>query len=437
MTDHSPRFPGPSAWALALGFAFAVAASSAPPAHAASALTARPALRYMRAAEGASLAQSLARRWQGDAELLYVESADSLAPDGTAKAWSYLYGSATGRQARGFTITLAGNAAEFALASPFETRPLESGWQDATSALAAAEKDAAPDAERVPLHAVLSCGLVPIGAADARPVPRTTWLIVYGDARGTPAEEIVLDALKGNLLARRAATAPETGTALASSGLPPYFAAHQGAFLVRAAAMSGDPAKADAERARWLTAREGAALARLAAQDAMLDTLGNGEIAASGADVERALAALTRWRSAGARNDSVLALSSARIAGAAKDLAADRPTEFAVYLTLEGRARPARVSIFVDNAEVARVAYGEAEWRALDAGGWAEVVRATARAGAHDVRAEIEGADHRTTSALWHGTFVDGRVGLMRLRVAGTDKAGAPPKLELLAGSTP
>jgi hypothetical protein len=95
------------------------------------------------------------------------------------------------------------------------------------------------------------------------------------------------------------------------------------------------------------------------------------------------------------------------------------------------------VSLFVDNLESARATYGELEWRALDAGAWAEVTRRTVRSGLRELRVEIEGADHRIQNATWRGTVAPGRLTLLRLRIAGGERASAPPALEFVTATAP
>jgi hypothetical protein len=59
-------------------------------------------------------------------------------------------------------------------------------------------------------------------------------------------------------------------------------------------------------------------------------------------EVDASLAALQSWNAAAADADSLLARSAQRIETARLELSAERPTEVAVYLALESRARPER-----------------------------------------------------------------------------------------------
>src|SRR5262249_18956283 len=136
--------------------------------------------------------------------------------------------------------------------------------------------------------------------------------------------------------------------------------------------------------------------------------------------------------------DSVLARSSARIDACMRDLASETPTAVAVYMGVTEHARPARVSVLVDGAEAARANYGDAEWRALDAGAWAELARFTVRPGLRTIQVDVEGADHHVDHVTWRANVTAGRWTLLRLALSGASAApGArAPRLDLLSEAT-
>ncbi len=391
----------------------------------------RAAVQWGRALDAYPGALALGREWAPDAALVYAENADTLARDGTSRAWSFVFASAEAREARGVTMRALGKGESFDLPFPFDPPAIEAGWLDISAALALQEKDAAITAVRAagfPGAAVLSRGLL-----TPRGESRTSWLVTYPALSGSPGQELVLDALKGSLLARRALT-PVTDASRSRGGLPAQLASQRARILARLEELRDDPSRVSTERARGLTAREADASQRLAAQDEARDTLGRGGVVARGAEVEKNLAGLAAWRVRMAETDSALERAAGRVAAAERDLAAERPTELALFVSGEQRARPARIGIFVDGAEIARAAWGEAEWKALDAGAWAEVVRAALRPGMHEVRLEVESPDRRVTTTSWRGTLAEGRLSLLRVRLRGGAGSGSPePTFEFVA----
>src|SRR5262245_79886 len=65
---------------------------------------ARPAVRYQRAGDLLLAATATARAWSPEAQLVYVENADSLALDGSAKRWTFIYASPERAETRAFTL---------------------------------------------------------------------------------------------------------------------------------------------------------------------------------------------------------------------------------------------------------------------------------------------------------------------------------------------
>jgi hypothetical protein len=403
-------------------------------AHAGSALSARSEARGLRVKDGYEAARALARGWQGDASLVYVEAADSLWSDGSANAWTYLYWSPQARITRGWKVRIGGGVTTFDLAFPFAPPALEDGWLDAMQALAGAAKD--PGFRRAYAAGSLRVAMLSNGLTLRSGPSRTTWLFGFGDG-ADPGREWIGDALRGSPITEREGEVPEASGELAGgrARLTPWLAAHGAAALVRAGGAQGAVTRESGERPRWLNAREAAALAQLAGTDAALDSLGQGAVEAAGADVEASLAALAHWRDANAGADSLLARSAARIAAARADLAAERPTEVALYLALDARARPASIRVSIDGTEVARATYADAEWRALDAGAWAEITRRTARPGAREVRVDVEGADRRTQTVTWKGSLPAGQLTLLRLKLGGGESKAAA--LDFVAATAP
>ena len=397
--------------------------------NAAARAAARPPVRHLRAIDQWLGAQATARAWSPDAALVWVENADSLVADGSSRAWTFVWAAPDRGETRAFTFTDRGAVTSVVLPFAFEPLPIESGWIEPSALLPgfAALDPAARTATARAEVAVLSRGLLP-----GRPGNGTAWYV--GSIRGAGA---TFDALRGTTLGVDG-SGLGAGDAAAAGGLPAFLAAHRAAIMARLERVASDTPRGSRERPRTLSSREGAALARLGAIQASLDTLGKGAVDASARDVDRSLARLTAWRAEEAKSESLLAASDVRLAAAEKDLAAARPTELALYLSLERRARPAVVRVLVDGAEIARRAYATNEWNALDAGAWAEVVRATVRPGARSVRVEIEGADRRVAQATWSGTLPPQAVTLLRLALVGTGEGREqPPRLERLAGTTP
>ena len=391
----------------------------------------RPAVKYLRAIDLLPGAHTTAHVWSGEAALVYVENADTLAADGSSRAWTFVY-SSPDRGARAFTFAESGRLTSVALPFVFDSLPIEPGWIEPSALLAAfiVSDNAARTAIGTPRTAVLSRGLLP-----ARLGSGTAWYL--GDGRGAGG---VFDALRGNTISARGAELGSTsgpggdaGTTAGMGGLPPFLVAYRAGFLAVLEARASDP-RTKRERPRELTAAEGRGLARLDATQAALDTLSHAKTAPAARDYERALAGLSAWRLEQAKADSFLALSEARLAAAEKDLALERPTELAVYLAIEKRARPAVLRVYVDGVEVARRTYGTAEWTSLDAGTWSEVMRARVRPGTRAVRVEIEAADRRVERVEWSGTVRNEALSLLRL-TARSEATGS--KLEAIAETTP
>ena len=428
-----PLVPFAGAAALVLAGLLACA----PFAHAASlSLIPKPEGIGLKARDGYESAKALARPWQQDATLVYVEASESLWPDGTADAWTYLFWSPTARVTRGWTVRKGGTAVWYELAFPFSPPPIEDGWMDAFNALEKAGKD--PAFTQTKAAGSLRIAMLSNGLSLPDGPGRTTWLFGFGQG-ASAGREWIGDALRGTPLLERPGEVPETVGDLAGgrAALSPWLSAHGAAAIARSGTGTGRWGKPGEERVRWLSAREGAALERLAGADAAIDTLGRGAVAAAGQDVDASLAALARWHDNAAQADSALARRAHTIEDAKQDLAEQRPTELAVYLVLEARARPATLRVSVDGTEVARAAYGDAEWRALDAGAWAEVARRTVRAGTREVRIDIEGADHKVQSATWRGPLALRQLTLLRLKLSGGERAGAQPVLDFVAATAP
>lgn len=396
----------------------------------------RPPVRYQRATDLLLAATATARAWSPEASLVYVENADSLAGDGSARRWTFVYASPERAETRAFTLG-EGGATSSPLPFAFEPAPVEDGWIEPSALLPgfAWSDDATRSAVAGARVAVLSRGLLP-----GRLGSTTTWYV--GRVRGAGA---AFDALRGMTLGRNGpGLAGEVGALGApgepgdESGQPIFLRTHRAAFLARLEREHTESGRARRDRARALAQRESAALERLGATQAALDTLGSGAVESTGLEVERTLARLAEWRAGEAKAESLLASSDARVAAAVKDLGAARPTELALYLSLERSARPASLRVLVDGVEITRRAYGTVEWNALDAGAWSEVVRASVRPGARTVQVLVEGADRRVSQATWAGTLPQGALSLLWLELRGSGEGKeSPPRLERIAGTTP
>jgi hypothetical protein len=389
----------------------------------------RPPVKYLRAIDLLPGAHTTAHAWSGSATLVYVKNADTLAADGSARAWTFVY-SSDDRGARAFTFAESGRLSSVALPFIFDSQPIESGWIEPSALLTGfvATDNAARAATLGARVAVLSRGLLPARLGSA-----TQWYI--GDVRGIGG---VFDALRGTTLSAHGAdlagaTGASAETPASLQGLPPFLVAYRAGFLAVLEARANDP-RTRRDRPRELAAAETRGLARLAATQAAFDTLARATTTPAMRDFERALAELAAWRLEQARADSFLAASEARLAGAEKDLATERPTELALYLALERRARPASLRVFVDGIEIARRTYGTADWTSLDAGTWSEIARARVRPGARTVRVEIEDADRRVERVEWSGSLRDEALSLLRLTAR---PEGAGSRLEPIAETRP
>ncbi len=122
-----------------------------------------------------------------------------------------------------------------------------------------------------------------------------------------------------------------------------------------------------------------------------------------------------------------------------QDLVSETPTAVAVYLSVTDHARPARVTVSVDGVEAARVTYGDAEWRALDAGAWAELARLSVRPGARTIQVDVEGVDRRLEHATWQANVARGQWSLLRLALSGAHPGpeSAAPRIDLLSATAP
>lgn len=396
----------------------------------------RPPVRHQRATDLLLAATATARAWSPEASLVYVENADSLQSDGSARRWTFVYASPERAETRAFTLG-EGGATSSPLPFAFEPTPVEDGWIEPSALLPGfawgdPETRSSVTGAQV---AVLSHGLLP-----GRVGSTTSWYV--GRVRGAGAS---FDALRGMTLSTKGpGLAGEVGALGApgqpgdESGQPLFLRTHRAAFLARLERERTDSGRARRDRAKALAQREGAVLERLAATQAGFDTLGHGAVEGAGQEVERTLARLAAWRAEEARAESLIATSDARIAAAEKDLAAARPTELALYLSLERSARPASLRVLVDGIEITRRAYGTVEWTALDAGAWSEVVRASVRPGARSVQVQIEGADRRVSQATWTGALPQGALSLLWLELRGSGEGReSPPRLERIAGTTP
>jgi len=392
----------------------------------------RPAVKFLRAIDLLPGAHTTAHAWSRDANLVYVENADSLAADGSARAWTFVY-SSPNLGARAFTFAESGRLTSVALPFVFDAPPIEFGWIEPSALIVGfiATDNAAKAAAAGARVAVLSRGLLP-----ARLGSSTVWYL--GDGRGFGG---VFDALRGTTLSAHGMDLAEgpgspvdAGAPASMLGLPSFLVAYRAGFLAVLEARANDPRTRD-DRPRGLTAAEARGLSRLTATQAAYDTLSRAKSAPAAREFERVLAELAAWRTEQARADSFLATGEARLAAAEKDLAIERPTELALYLALERRARPASLRVLVDGIELARRTYGTAEWTSLDAGTWSEVMRARVRPGARVVAVEIEAADRRVERVEWSGPVRDEALTLLRLTARGGEGAGS--KLELIAETTP
>src|SRR5262245_3662303 len=136
---------------------------------------ASPSLELSAAIDAYSTVETLARVWASDANLVYVESVQTPAPDGSANGWTYVFWSDETREARSFKVMRVEAPEESGLPFAFDPPAIEGGWIDAATALARARAAQAKLGRDLPngelTRAALSRGLW--GASAER---RTSWL---------------------------------------------------------------------------------------------------------------------------------------------------------------------------------------------------------------------------------------------------------------------
>ena len=146
---------------------------------------------------GLELAGEAARTWAADAELVYVENDEPLAPGGGAPRWGYLFRSRSADAARGYSVR-DGRIVEAAdLGFDFEAPPVAADWIDSDRALAAADRAAADYCRR---HGGrLATMLLVRGAYNERRPDATTWTVVYVSDTA-PSLMVVVDAAHGEVV---------------------------------------------------------------------------------------------------------------------------------------------------------------------------------------------------------------------------------------------
>ena len=184
-TRHASALRGGTA-ALALIFALAcarpVAASDDAP---------------VGARAGLEIATAAAQSWASDAVLIYLENDEALNPGGAATRWGYLFYSASGQKARGYSVRDGHVVTASNLDMKFEAPPVAEGWIDSDAAIAAAANEAGKVFKQ-DAGGQLSAMLLMRGAFDEEHPDRTTWTLVY-TAPNQPSLFVVVDASAGKV----------------------------------------------------------------------------------------------------------------------------------------------------------------------------------------------------------------------------------------------
>lgn len=146
---------------------------------------------------GLELAGEAARTWAADAELVYVENDEPLAPGGGAPRWGYLFRSRSADAARGYSVRDGRIVEASDLGFDFEAPPVAADWIDSDRALAAADRAAADYCRR---HGGrLATMLLVRGAFNERRPDATTWTVVYVSDTA-PSLMVVVDAAHGEVV---------------------------------------------------------------------------------------------------------------------------------------------------------------------------------------------------------------------------------------------
>jgi dipeptidyl aminopeptidase/acylaminoacyl peptidase len=146
---------------------------------------------------GLDLASAAARVWSADAELVYVENDETLADDGSAPRWGYLFYSSVLKKCRAYSIRGGAILVAEDLDMKFEAPSVNAGWIDSGAALAAADQ-AGGRSFRESGHASVSTMLLSRGAVSADDPDETTWTVIYSSPNA-PSLFVLIDAAGGKV----------------------------------------------------------------------------------------------------------------------------------------------------------------------------------------------------------------------------------------------
>jgi hypothetical protein len=147
---------------------------------------------------GLDVARDAAASWAPDAQLVYLENDETVAPDGTAARWGYLFYSTAKAKARGYSVR-AGKVLEASdLSFDVEAAPLSEQWIDSAQARAAAEERAGAEYCRQ-FNGRLVAMLLIRGAFHEKKPDATTWALVYQSASQPPLF-VIVDASNGDVV---------------------------------------------------------------------------------------------------------------------------------------------------------------------------------------------------------------------------------------------
>jgi hypothetical protein len=150
------------------------------------------------ALEGLDLAVDAARAWADDAQLIYLENDEPVAPDGTATRWGYLFYSPAADESRGYSLRRDKVLEAADLEFDFQAPPLPEQWLDSRAVLAVAHEKAGR--EYIEQHGGrLSTMLLIRGAFHEKNPDRSTWTVVY-TSDTEPNLLVVVDAEEGKVV---------------------------------------------------------------------------------------------------------------------------------------------------------------------------------------------------------------------------------------------
>ena len=147
---------------------------------------------------GLDIARDAAVSWAPDAQLVYLENDETVATDGTAVRWGYLFYSNAKSKARGYSVRDGKVLEASDLSFDVEAAPLADPWIDSAAARTAAEARAGAEYCRQ-FNGRLVAMLLIRGAFHEKQPDATTWALVYQSASQPPLF-VIVDASNGDVV---------------------------------------------------------------------------------------------------------------------------------------------------------------------------------------------------------------------------------------------